>query len=370
MRNMTAATVEDVQAIVLNSAHVQAHGALTKSAVRQPGEQATQLDLRGLTGIVEYEPGEYTFTARAGTALREVEAALAQHQQFLPFDPPLVSAGATLGGTVAAGLSGAGRYRYGGVRDFLIGVRFVDGQGRLVRGGGKVVKNAAGFDLPKLMVGSLGQFGVLTEVSFKVFPQPEAYATLQVAYNNVQTALAGLQKVVDAHFDVYALDLVVAQTSGPAPSYQLLVRLGGAPTLLRQRIDQLRGVMGETARSGELLSEMADTELWTAAREFTWAPPNAALVKVATTIRTLDKLEAALQDQGAVRRYAVGGNLLWLAWPASLSTLDALLAKHGVGGVVVRGQADNPLLGQQQGQAFARRIKQALDPQQRFPNFF
>lgn len=370
MRKMTAATVEDVQAIVLNSAHVQAQGALTKRALAQPHEQGTQLDLRGLTGIVEYEPGEYTFTARAGTTLHEVETALAQHQQFLPFDPPLVSAGATLGGTVAAGLSGSGRYRYGGVRDFLIGVRFVDGQGRLVRGGGKVVKNAAGFDLPKLMVGSLGQFGVLTEVSFKVFPQPDAYATLQVAYSTLQTALAGLQKVVDAHFDVYALDLLVEQTGGLAPTYQLLVRLGGAPALLRQRIDQLRGLIGEAARTGDLLIEGADAELWTAAREFTWAPPDGALVKVATTIRTLDKLEAALQDQGAVRRYAVGGNLLWLAWAGPLASLDSLLAQHGLGGLVVRGVADKPLIGHQQEQAFAQRIKQALDPQQRFPRFF
>lgn len=369
MRKMTAATVEDVQAIVLNSAYVQAQGALTKSALTQMNEQGTHLDIRGLTGIVEYEPGEYTFTARAGTPLHEVEAALAQHQQFLPFDPPLVSAGATLGGTVAAGLSGSGRYRYGGVRDFLIGVRFVDGQGRLVRGGGKVVKNAAGFDLPKLMVGSLSQFGVLTEVSFKVFPQPAAYATLQVAYRDLQNALAGLQKVVDAHFDVYALDLMVAESSGLAPTYQLLVRLGGAPALLRQRIDQLRVIIGEAARTSELLLETADAALWTTAREFTWAPPAATLVKVATSLGTLEKLETALLNQAVLRRYAVGGNLLWLAWLSSLSTLDALLTQHGVGGLVVRGPTDKPLLGRQQGRVFAQRIKDALDPQQRFPSF-
>lgn len=369
MHKMMATTVEDVQAIVLNSAYVQAQGAMTKSALTQMNELGTHLDLRGLTGILEYEPGEYTFTALAGTSLLAVEAALAQHQQFLPFDPPLVKAGATLGGTVAAGLSGSGRYRYGGVRDFLIGVRFVDGQGRLVRGGGKVVKNAAGFDLPKLMVGSLGQFGVLTEVSFKVFPQPTAYATLQVNCVDLRIAVGALQKVIDAHFDVYALDLVVEEQTDAAPVYQLLVRLGGAPTLLRERMDQLRKVMGGVAATGELIMDAADTALWTTAREFTWAPQDATLVKVATTIGKLASLEQALTAQGLLRRYAVGGNLLWLAWPGALSVLDSLLSQQGVSGLVVRGQSSQPYLGVQQGQRFTQRIKLALDPQQRFPKF-
>lgn len=369
MRKMTATTVEDVQAIVLNSAHVQAHGAMTKSALTQTNESGTHLDLRGLTGILEYEPGEYTFTALAGTSLLTVEAALAQHQQFLPFDPPLVSAGATLGGTVAAGLSGSGRYRYGGVRDFLIGVRFVDGQGRLVRGGGKVVKNAAGFDLPKLMVGSLGQFGVLTEVSFKVFPQPAAYATLQVNCADLRLALAALQTVVDAHFDVYALDLLVEGQPGRAPSYHLLVRLGGLPALLTQRIDQMRTVIGAAASGSEMLIEQADRALWTTAREFTWAPSDAVLVKVPTSVGKLVQLEGALTPHGVVRRYAVGGNLLWLAWPKPIVVLDALLNQQGVSGLVVRGQSNKPLIGSRQEQAFAQRIKHALDPQQRFPSF-
>src|SRR4029450_4463398 len=92
-------------------------------------------------------------------------AALAARGQSLRCDPFLLDAGATLGGTVAAGLSGPGRFRYGGLRDFILGVRFVDGLGRLMHMGGKVVKNAAGFDLPKFLVGSLGRFGVLAELT-------------------------------------------------------------------------------------------------------------------------------------------------------------------------------------------------------------
>jgi glycolate oxidase FAD binding subunit len=361
-------SVDDIQALVQSYVRLSVRGGQSKHTITS-AEATPVIDMRSLAGILEYEPGEYTFTALAGTPLRDVAAALAQNQQFMPFDPPLVDAGATLGGTVAAGLSGSGRYRYGGVRDFLIGVRFVDGQGRLVRGGGKVVKNAAGFDLPKLMVGSLGQFGIITEVSFKVFPQPPAYATLQVSYTDIQAAVAGMQRVVDTHFDVYSLDLVVDAIAGQAPTYQLLVRIGGLPNLLSQRIDQIRKVIGAQAATGEMHTADADAALWTAAREFSWAPAGTTLVKVATSIGKVAQLESALATQGATRRYAVGGNLLWLAWPGPIQMLDGWLNQQGVSGLVVRGESIKPLLGVQQGQAFSQRIKAALDPHQRFPSF-
>lgn len=360
-------TVDDIQSLVCDHARLFIRGGNSKNTVAGSGNPGAWIDMRGLTGILEYEPGEYTFTALAGTPLRTVVAALAEHNQFMPFDPPLLDAGATLGGTVATGLSGSGRYRYGGVRDFLIGVRFVDGQGRLVRGGGKVVKNAAGFDLPKLMVGSLGQWGVITEVSFKVFPQPAAYATLVVTYADLHTALAGLQRIIDTHFDVYALDLLVDEPA--AATYQLLVRLGGAPGLLRQRIDQVRALIGTAAIAGEMVVEEADARLWTTAREFSWAPHDTVLVKVATTVGKLVQLEEAIVPYHVQRRYAVGGNLLWLAWSAPLQSLDTLLLRQGVSGLVVRGESNKPLIGVQQGQAFTQRIKGALDPQQRFPSF-
>ena len=137
---------------------------------------------------------ELTITALAGTPVRVVQAALAAHGQHLPFDPPLARAGATLGGVVAAGTSGPGRHRHGGVRDFIIGARFVDGTGALVGGGGRVVKNAAGFDLPQLMVGSMGRLGVLVEVAFKVFPAPPAWGTLAAEAPGLDAALDAAQR--------------------------------------------------------------------------------------------------------------------------------------------------------------------------------
>ena len=118
------ANANEVQELVRSTPRLIPQGAQTKSPLL--AADATRLDMTQLTGISEYDPGEYTFTAFAGTRLSEIAAALAEHGQTMPFDPPLVEAGATLGGTIAAGLSGSGRYRYGGVRDFILGVQEVD----------------------------------------------------------------------------------------------------------------------------------------------------------------------------------------------------------------------------------------------------
>lgn len=346
--------LETIQHTVRSHQRILIRGGGSKPALSGQVEQATPLDLGGLSGILEYEPGEYTFTALAGTSLAEIEAALAANGQYLPFDPPLVEAGATLGGTVAAGLSGSGRYRYGGVRDFLIGIRFVDGQGRIVRGGGKVVKNAAGFDLPKLMVGSLGRLGVLVETSFKVFPRPQTYMTLRVPYPDLPSALAGMAQAAAARFDLEALDL--------DDQYTVWLRLGGWEAILGQRVDQLRRLLG----AGERLEGEAETTHWQGQRAFAWATPASALVKVATTAAHIPALEARLAATPAQRRYTVGGNLTWLAWPGALSELNLLLTQLNLAGLVIRGVTPQPRIGAQTGQAFAQRVKQALDPAGKF----
>ncbi|MEP7358215.1 MAG: FAD-binding protein, partial [Anaerolineales bacterium] len=138
-------SIQELQAAVAANDHVIVRGAGSKPALTPPAQAGgLTLDAAQLSGVLEYEPGEFTFTALAGTPVRLVRDLLKEHGQYLPFDPPLAEQGATLGGTVAAGLSGPGRYRFGGVRDFILGVRFIDGTGELIRGGGKVVKNAAG----------------------------------------------------------------------------------------------------------------------------------------------------------------------------------------------------------------------------------
>ena len=145
-------------------------------APRHAGEP---LDMRPLAGIVSYEPSELVVTALAGTPLAELEALLARHGQCLAFEPPRFAAGGTVGGMVAAGLSGPARASVGAVRDFVLGVEIINGRGELLRFGGQVMKNVAGYDVSRLMAGSWGQLGVITEVSLKVLPVAPAEATLR-----------------------------------------------------------------------------------------------------------------------------------------------------------------------------------------------
>ena len=137
------------------------------------------LDTRPYHGIVNHEPTELVVTVRAGTPLTELEEVLAQQRQYLPFEPPRFASGGTVGGMVAAGLAGPARASAGGVRDYVLGVRMINGLGQDLRFGGQVMKNVAGYDVSRLMAGSWGQLGVITEVSLKVLPVAPAEATLR-----------------------------------------------------------------------------------------------------------------------------------------------------------------------------------------------
>lgn len=136
------------------------------------------LDTTGLTGIVQYEPSELVATVRAGTPLAELDAALAEHRQYLPFEPPRFDAQGTVGGLVATGLAGPARPSAGSVRDYVLGLQLLDGRGQLLNFGGQVMKNVAGYDVSRLMTGALGTLGLITQVSLKVMPLPPAECTL------------------------------------------------------------------------------------------------------------------------------------------------------------------------------------------------
>jgi glycolate oxidase FAD binding subunit len=138
------------------------------------------LDTRGYAGIVTYEPSELVVSARCGTALRDLESTLHEQGQCLPFEPPHFGAGATVGGCVAAGLSGPRRAAAGALRDFVLGVKLIDGRGQALAFGGQVMKNVAGYDVSRLVTGSLGTLGLIAEVSLKVTPRSPAEATLRL----------------------------------------------------------------------------------------------------------------------------------------------------------------------------------------------
>ncbi|MCC6160973.1 MAG: glycolate oxidase subunit GlcE [Nitrosomonas sp.] len=141
-------------------------------------QNSSLLDTSAWQGIVDYEPSELVVTARAGTPLTELEKLLHDHGQMLAFEPPCFSGAATLGGCVAAGLSGPRRAYTGAVRDYVLGTRLLDGQGSMLSFGGKVMKNVAGYDVSRLMTGAMGTLGVLLEISLKVLPRPAVERTL------------------------------------------------------------------------------------------------------------------------------------------------------------------------------------------------
>ena len=344
--------IQRIQEVVRSGSSLRPVGGGSKPALSADGN----LSLAGLSGVLEYEPSEYTFTALAGTPLHEVETLLRKHGQYLPFDPPFAGAGATLGGTVAAGLSGPGRFRYGGVRDFLLGVTFVSGEGKLVTGGGKVVKNAAGFDFPKLMVGSLGAFGVLVELTFKVFPRPEAYATLEVDMENLADAANAVQKLTVSPFEPACLDF--------EPSGRLIVRIGGTAAALGERLERVEALIG---REGEVLEDDVDGAVWREAREFLWVPESHSLVKIPLNPRRVGELERALEPYNAPRRYSVGGNVLWLAWSegAGERELRTLLNALNLSALALTGTWETPLL-EVRKNAFMERIVSVLDPEGKF----
>lgn len=348
------ATVADVQSAVLGHDHLRVRAGGTKPALSTSRPDEVTLDLTALNGLVEYNPSEYTFTAWAGTPLSHIQAALAEHAQYLPFDPPLVEEGATLGGTIAAGLSGPGRYRYGGVRDFIVGVRVVDGKGQLLRGGGKVVKNAAGFDIPKLMVGSLGMFGVMTEVSFKVFPKPPATVTVSHTARPMVDAIRSLNLLYASRADIDALDFEPA-----ADGLQFFVRLRGLAESLPGRTERIKAMLG----GGLILSDPDAETMW---KQAVTIGRKKILIKVALTSRKLLEVENYFSELLPVeRRYSVGGNLLWLSSNELPPTLPVFLESQKLPALVLRGTP--PVrLGYRPGPAFEQRIKQVFDPHNRF----
>lgn len=355
---LTPATATELAEAVRAIPRVLAVGAGTKprlSAVACP-----KLSTLKLNGIVEYEPSEFTFTALAGTPVREIAAALAARGQYLPFDPMLTSTGATLGGTVAAGLSGPGRFRFGGLRDFILGVQFADGAGRLLRLGGKVVKNAAGFDLPKFFVGSLGRFGILTEITFKVFPAPVSRLTILLEAGEAETAVKIMAAAGSARWEVEALDWLPDTNS-------VALRLGGPAPALTALAQEILNRW-----PGKILPAIEADKLWADLHDFAWADVSGGarpLIKVALTPENLPAFHHGLAAlPGAQAHVSAGGNVAFVAVRdgTQVTILDQQLSAQKMAGLTLRG--DSPLwLGARPDFKITAAVKAALDAENRFP---
>lgn len=213
-----------------NQSVLSIQGGGTKSWYGNPNNYS-KLDARIYSGILEYQPEELVITACAGTSLREIEAALAEKNQMLAFEPPHFGEQATFGGAIAAGLAGPGRISVGNFRDFVLGARILDGKGQDLSFGGKVMKNVAGYDVSRLLPGSMGTLSLLLEASVKVLPRPAASVSLQCQISQ-ESALRVLNEWAGQPLPISA-SCWIGNVNGEG---QLTIRLAGAAAAVKAAI--------------------------------------------------------------------------------------------------------------------------------------
>lgn len=299
------------------------------------------LDTRGYSGILAYEPTELVITARAGTPLSEIKSALAERRQVMPCEPPLFGE-ATLGGVVAAGLSGPRRATAGSLRDFVLGIKLMDGEGRELNFGGQVMKNVAGFDVSRVIAGSLGTLGLILDVSLKVLPLPAAEATLRFEMPQ--------DKGLDAMNRWAGQPVPLAATCWQ--DGVLTVRLSGAQAAVTAACEKL---------GGERLAEPDAEHFWTALREQTsgFFAGEAPLwrLSVPSVTPPLELAGAMLIEWGGAQRWLRGDvDAVSLRAIATKAGGHATLFRGGDKGVGVFTALPAPLM------EVHRRLKQRFDP--------
>jgi len=247
------------------------------------------LNASGLSGISVYEPGALTLVAAAGTPMAEINAALETEHQMLSFEPMdhralLGTSGTpTLGGVVAGNVSGPRRVSaVGACRDSVLGVRFVDGSGQVVKNGGRVMKNVTGYDLSKLMCGAYGTLGVLSEVALKVLPRPDAEATLTVPGLNEAQAVAAMAAALKSPFEV------TGAAYDPAVGVQL--RVEGLSASVTYRAGKLQALMAPFGAAGITDDKAASAAIWRAIRDVEGLKDHAVVVRLSIKPSALPEL--------------------------------------------------------------------------------
>ncbi|MBM3607980.1 MAG: glycolate oxidase subunit GlcE [Alphaproteobacteria bacterium] len=356
-------------------------GGGTKSAIGRPVQAAQDISMRAITGITLYEPAEMIISARAGTPLAEIEKTLSQKGQMLPFEPPdwrafLGAQGEpSIGGAVAANLSGPRRVQSGALRDSLIGVRFINGKGEIIRTGGRVMKNVTGLDVVKLQAGAWGTLGLMSEVTFKVLPVPAASASLLFEGLDDHRAVAAMMAAMTSPFEVSAAAHLPARADAPA---QTLLRLEHFPASVDYRSGALAKLLN-TYGAPRIIAHQASQQLWQSianVRLFDHLPQSAiwrVSIKPSDAARFTASLPQGLaQGLAQSHFYDWGGGLVWIACAAQgdagAQTLRKALAQFGGHATLIRAPADiraaadvfqplpKPLA------ALQARVKASLDP--------
>ncbi len=373
-RELTAA----VREAAAKKTPLAVEGGGTRRGLGRPTQTAATLSTTRIRGITLYEPTELVISARAGTPLAEVEAALAKYNQRLAFEPmdhrylERSEGEPTIGGVVAANVSGPRRIEAGAARDTLIGVRAVTGRGEAVKSGGRVMKNVTGYDLVKFLAGSYGTLAVLSEVTFKVLPRPETEATLVVAGLDERKAVAALSKALGSPYGVSGaahLPALGARLS------ETMIRVEGFADSVRHRMAQLASDMAEFGRT-ESVDADESARMWRRVRDVAAlggadkAPVWRVSVKPSDAPFVADHVRRAFACSVL---YDWGGGLLWIAGgegpDAGAAIVRAAVAAVGGHATLVRAPDDVrlsvPVFDPQPApvMALSRRLKEAFDPE-------
>jgi len=306
---------------------VAGHG--TKRAIGRPSQTDLTLDLSGLSGVTLYEPAELVLSAKAGTPLAEIEALLDKNNQELAFEPmdygPLLGGKAglgTIGGTIAANLSGPRRIKVGAARDHFLGVTAVTGRADTIKSGGRVVKNVTGYDMCKILAGSWGTLAALTDVTIKVLPKAESEATIIVEGLGDAQASAAMVAAMCCSCDVSAAahlpDHVASYFDGlPKAEAATALRLEGVAPSVKHRTEALAALMRPFGQVG-ILDEKNSRALWRSVRQVkpftTEASHSRPLWRISTAPSKGHEVAAAITP-AAQMFYDWGGGLIWAAMP-------------------------------------------------------
>ncbi len=324
-------------------------GGGTRSGLGRPVEVDAVLSSSLLIGITLHEPAELVISARAGTPLKDVEAALAAHGQRLPVEPldhrALYGTNGepTVGGLVATNASGPRRFAAGAIRDHLIGMRLVNGRGEAVKSGGRVMKNVTGLDLVKLVCGAHGTLGFVTEATFKVLPNPEASATLSWAGLDDVRAVALMTKAIGSPFEISGAAHVPG--GGGLRFARTLLRLEGLDLAVSGRLPRVAALLDDFG-SPETVGEDDALALWADirdARSFA-ALGDRAIWRVSVPPTRGPEFAAKVAGVTTQRFYDWGGGLVWLAsapeGDAGASVIRSALAPYGGHATLTRAPDD------------------------------
>lgn len=312
-------------------------GAGTKSGMLRPVQAATTLSTEGLTGITLYKPKELIISALAGTRVAKLEETLADHGQHLIAEPPDLAAlfgttpgMQTIGGIAATNLSGPRRVAWGAMRDHIMGMRAVTGRAEVIHSGGRVLKNVTGLDLCKLLTGSHGTLAVITEVTLKVLPAPEATGTVVIAGLDAARGVAALSAGLGSPFSVSAAawlpDAATVPELARAGSVTLLRIEDFAPSVT-YRTDRLRADLAAFGPA-EILDDATSRAVWRAVRDAhpLRADPAEAVWRLSVRPSAGAGALRAANEAGGHGFLDWGGGLVWLAGPADTATHDAITA--------------------------------------------